>query len=681
MGYLQFVNGLQGTASNARFSHGNTLAMVQMPFGMGGYTLQTSHTRGNWFFHPDDTSVEGIRLTHQPSPWIGDYGCFCFLPEAGEPYAGDCAWSSYRPQEAIVRPDLLDLFLLRYGIRLKLTPTERGAVVCLCYPEHLPPRFALFPALPGKGETVFRVADTHTVLGETDTQPWQTAVGFRMHIAFRFDCAIDQEGCRIAGGDGVFTPGTATTDGSLNLALTEHTVTVRIASSYISAEQALCNLERETGFPDFDSAHRAAADAWERKLATVSVQADTPDEMRTFYSCLSRVFLYPHKAYEIAPSGDTVHYSPHDGTVKPGKIYTNNGFWDTYRTVYPLLSVISPTDCTEAVEGFLNLYHDSGWLPRWPAIGEFGCMPGTLIDAVIADAAVKGLLSAEALEDAFKGMCRHATEAPEDRRYGRIGVTEYNRYGYVPDHIPESVNNTLDSCYGDFCIAQVALLLGKKDLFRFYLERSKGYRRLFDPAYGLMRPLDSSGGRSADFDPFAWGGAYTEGSAYQSSFSVPHDPEGLADLYGGKAGLLAELDEVFSLPPRFSVGGYRCEIHEMSEMAAVDLGQCAISNQPCFHYPYLYAYFGEQEKTDRLIHRIARLFSARPQGFPGDEDNGSMAAWYVLSALGFYPLCPGKAEYVRGTPLVHEILVRGVPLRTDTLGPVIPHAHLLRGLS
>ena len=378
-----------------------------------------------------------------------------------------------------------------------------------------------------------------------------------------------------------------------------------------------------------------------------------------------RTGLFPHKAYELH-DGKSVHYCPFDGSVRPGVRYTDNGFWDTYRTEYPLLARIARSEYAEMLEGFIADYRDGGWLPRWPSIGERGCMPSTLIDAVIADAAVKGIVRKELLETALEGMLKHAnTDAPNED-LGRQGAGAYVKYGYVPKDIVDhdSVNLTLDAAYGDFCIAQVAHVLCKPEIEAQYRLRARNYKNIFDAQTGFMRGKKTDGTFDDDFDPYTWGGDYTEGSAWQSSFAVPHDVDGLAALYGGRDKLIAKLDELFAVPPLYNIGGYGCEIHEMTEMAAADFGQCAISNQPSFHLPYLFAVLGEPGKTAYWVRRLCEeAFSDADDGFPGDEDNGTTAAWYILSTLGIYDICPGKNETSRIPMLCRSAKVLGKDLK------------------
>lgn len=680
MKYIDLVNIKQGTKSVPRFSNGNTLPMTQMPFGMGGFAPQTASDRGNWFFHPEDRCIEGIRLTHQPSPWIGDYGCICLMPLEGELYPQvDLRRSGYRPHEAIIRPDYMKIELLRYKTLFELAPTERGAVMRINYNGKLTPRFAITPVY-GNCEWEER---GNMILGFTDAQMRNDAVDFKMYFAFKFDCNIIESETYITKQlTGEVQNGIKTINDfdGINVALSSNNVIIKMASSYISIEQAIQNLKAETESLSFDEAKENAENAWEKMLSRVEIEAKDEKQLKTFYTCLARMFLYPHKSYEIDNIGSEIHYCPHNGKVAKGKTYTNNGFWDTFRTVYPFFSIAAPEIYAELVEGFVNTYRDCGWLPRWPAIGEFGCMPGTFIDTVIADAAVKGIIGGEVLETAFEGMLKHSKLASGDTRYGRIGVAEYNEYGYVPRHIHECVNNSLDSYYGDFCIAQVARVIGKNDLYNEYMNRSQNYKLLFDRETGFMRGLNTEGKMKDDFDPADWGGEYTEGSAYQTSFAVHHDIEGLAALYEGKENMIRKIDEVFDTPPIYNRGGYPCEIHEMTEMAAVDFGQCAISNQPSFHIPYLYAYLGEQKKTNYWVEKIAdELFSYEDDGYPGDEDNGTMAGWYVFTCMGFYPVCPGKAEYVKGRKLVKSVKINGNEIDIDCFdSSIISHEQIMK---
>ncbi len=651
MNYIPYVNIKMGTKSILRFSNGNTLPLVQRPFGMASYAVQTD-SKDAWFFHSDHPSVEGIRVTHQPSPWIGDFAPFLMLPQNDIINdRGSDAWSSYRPADAVYRPDYLKIDLLRSNCRFELTPTERCAAVRLTFGDDRP---SVFSMLPVAGNYTYTYDDaTRTLIGSNDYVHSGVTENFKAYIAIRFlGDVVDAESTRIIG------EGSAAV---AHVALKSRNVDIRVGISYISAALAAAAIDRECGDRSFEDIRAEAEADWEEKLGRIEVTCETEAQMCTFYSCMYRVFLYPQKAYELDGGGAPVHYAPSLGKAMPGVRYTDNGFWDTARTVYPLFTLIAREEFAEMLEGFVSDYEESGWLPRWIGIGEIGCMPSTLIDAVIATAAVNGIGRRETLEKALEGMLYHANHECEDIRFGRNGVLSYLKYGYVPrDEQKESVNLTLDAAYGDWCIATVATVLGRDELVETYMARAKNYQNIFDLSTGFMRGRDTKGEMAPDFDPCYWGGEYTEGSAWQNSFFVPHDVEGLCALYGGKEPFVKKLDELFATPPRYRLRGYCTEIHEMSEMASVDFGQCAISNQPSFHIPFLYAAVGEQEKTDYWVKRLlSEAFTPEDDGFPGDEDNGTTSAWYILASLGMYPLCPGKKEMIACAPSVKSATVMG----------------------
>ena len=651
MKYLPYVNIKMGTKSIPRRSNGNTLPLTQIPFGMTSFCLQTD-SGSSWFYHPEHEYAEGVRLTHQPSPWINDYGTFLMTPQNDViANKADRAWSGRRLQDTVESPAYLALTFLRSECRFELTPTERCAALRLSFADQ---RQAYLSFLPVKGNYTYRFdAETDTLYGTTDGHSHDTAENFIMYFAVRFAKGQVDAAKTYCVGEG--------NEQCIHIALTGQKLEARMGISYISADMALDAIERECGDLSFDEIKNAAESAWEEKLSRLEIQTNDAEQMKTFYSCLYRAFLFPHKAYELDANHAPVHYSPFDGKTHSGVRYTDNGFWDTYRTVYPLFTLIAREEFAEMLDGFVVDYLDGGWLPRWVSIGEVGCMPSTLIDAVIAEAAVNGIGSRETLENALRGMLNHANnEAPADR-YGRNGIKSYLKYGYVPrEEHRESVNLTLDFAYGDWCIATVARALGYEELAQEYDLRAKNYRKLFDPTTGFMRGLDKEGKMADFFDPVAWGGEYTEGSAWQSSFAVPHDVEGLAELYGGRKQFIKKLDALFAEPPRYRVFGYNGEIHEMTEMALIDFGQMAISNQPSFHLPFLYAALGAQEETDYWVERLAKeTFSATTDGYPGDEDNGTTSAWYILATLGLYRLCPGKTEWIRSKRLVDSVRVMG----------------------
>ena len=638
MKYLNYINICQGTKSVQRFSHGNTLPLTQRPFGMISFAPQTQGGT-NWWFHPDVPSIEGIRLTHQPSPWISDYGTLLITPQSDviiDSYGS--AWSGYRRKESVLRPDYLNVYFLRSRCSFELAPSERSASVRVRFDDDHNHCISLFNI---KGECAFELKDG-LVYGYTDSRSGMDyAKDFRMYFVLKPEGGwLDQENSRVITDNGKSS--------GIHLAVKEKMAECNfdIAISYISREQAELNI-KEVECKTFDEICSENEKIWENYLSKIEISADEKT-MKTFYSCLYRTALFPHMAYEINENGDAVHYSPYKGGVCAGVRYTDNGFWDTYRTEFPLLALINPELYKDVLEGVLNDYRESGFLPRWISIGEVGCMPSTLIDSVIAHAASMGIVKCDMLKELLEAMKHHANVKSEDHRFGRNGIEEYVRLGYVPyDKCNESVNLTLDFAYGDYCIARVAEILGETGTVNEYMKRSQSYRNIFDKESGFMRAKHSDGSFREDFDPYMWGRDYTEACAYQTTFAVQHDFDGLAELFGGKEKLLARLDDVFSLAPDYRVGGYGFEIHEMTEMAAADFGLCAISNQPSFILPYIYAYFGQTDKTEKWVNILCdKAFSYEDDGFPGDEDNGTTAAWYIFSKLGIYPVCPADNKWI-----------------------------------
>lgn len=650
MNYLNYVNIKQGTKSCFRFSNGNTLPLVQRPFGFASFAPQTNDDP-QWFYHPEEHSFEGVRLTHQPSPWLGDHGAMVMLPQSDAPNINSSErWSGFDSSRTELKPHYMRYFLNRYRAEIELTPTMYGACVRVLYESNEDNFFSVLPVGGNCGyhydsQNNRLLCCTDYVFTKGDDKGF-----FKAYFVYRFENgAIDEARTYVESKDGkrigtdIEGEGTA-----IHLAVNAKKLEFTVAESYISCEQALINLENDSKFESFESLKTENEKIWNEKLSRIEIE-DNEDVLKTFYSCMYRVFLYPHRAYEIDKNGKAVHYAPGCGTIKQGVRYTDNGFWDTYRTVYPLFSLIAKEEYAEITEGFIQDYKDSGWLPCWTTMDAKKCMPSTMIDAVIADAAVKGIIKGDILKIALQGMEKHANMNSPIGAYGRDGCEEYLKYGYVPcDKYKESVNLTLDAAYGDYCIGAVCTILGENEKAKKYFERSKNYQNLFDKETGFMRAKKSDGFFKENFDPFSWGRDYTEAGAWQTTFAVQHDFEGLAALCGGKNKLTEKLDELFATPPAYRTDGYGFEIHEMTEFMKGSWGQCAICNQPSFHLPFIYAHLGESEKTEYWVHRICReAFSTEDDGFPGDEDNGTMAAWYIFACIGMYPLCPGKKEYVK----------------------------------
>lgn len=659
MKYCSYVNTKQGSKSTHRYSNGNTLPLVQLPFGMTAFAPQTE-ADARWYYHPESRSLEGIRLTHQPSPWIADYGAFVFLPQ-NRLIAAESGrrWSGYRPEEATLTPYYLKTRFLRSRADFELAPSERGAVIKITFDEDID---NFLSVLPVKGNYSYRFdTKNNTLYASTDMHMSGQAVKFKNHLVMKFpEDSVDIKKTQINIGN-KFLCGTKCRGkkSGIHISLINKSTEIKLATSYISFRQAELNLENEVASKSLVQVKTEAENLWESCLSRVKIETKDKKIFKTFYSCMYRAFLYPHKCYEYDKNGNPVHYCPHDGSTRNGVRYTDNGFWDTYRTVYPFFALVAKDELREMLRAFIMEYTESGWLPRWLSIGECGCMPSTLVDAVICDGAVKGFIDNDLLEIALEGMIKHSVKNSGHRDFGRNGAESYCKLGYVPyEEEKETVNLTLDAAYGDWCIAEIAKILGKTDTETEYRKRALNYKNLFDAESGFMRAKDKNGNFRPDFTPIGWGRDYTEGSAWQNSFAVPHDIEGLAELYGGKEKLIEKIDELFAAPPHYVIHGYNCEIHEITEMAAVDFGQCGMNNQPSFHIPYIYSALGEVEKTAYWVKKICdELFSYKDDGFPGDEDNGTTAIWYIFGILGLYPFCPGKTEYVKGIKQIDKAFI------------------------
>ena len=439
-------------------------------------------------------------------------------------------------------------------------------------------------------------------------------------------------------------------------------VHVKVASSFVSPEQAMINLEREIGNDSFESTKAKAKQAWETELSRIKVEGDNLDEIKTFYSCLYRVLLFPRKFYEINSKEEIIHYSPYNGEVLPGYMFTDNGFWDTFRAVFPFFNLMYPSLNGKIMEGLANTYKESGWLPEWASPGHRDCMIGSNSAPIIADAYLKGVSGMDA-DLLMEAMIKNATiqEGRPVNSVGRAGLDYYNTLGYVPYNvgINENAARTLEYAYADFTIAQMAEKMNRTEVADLYYKKSLNYKNLFDPSTNFMRGKNDDGNFQAPFNPLKWGDAFTEGNSLHYTWSVFHDVQGLIDLMGGDEGFIGKLDEVFEMPPEFDASYYGFTIHEIREMQIVNMGNYAHGNQPIQHMIYLYNFAGAPYKSQEKIRDVlTKLYSATPDGYCGDEDNGQTSAWYVFSALGFYPVTPAVDQYVIGSPLFNKATIQ-----------------------
>lgn len=634
-----------GTYNSHAFSNGNTLPLTGYPFGMNYFALQTNHDKGSWFFNPHEPVYQGIRLTHQPSPWLGDFSWLLMTPMTSRPKSTDIFFrqSSYHRDRAIFSPHCLQIDSTRYQLNTELVPTLYGA--CL----HMEAEDAIQLALYAPGLSSYLQVDDFTIQARLENASETQDPHFAMYVRFCFDQPIqffenlDAEKKEELTGQELHTL----------LGFSSQSVHCRLATSFISPEQAKFNLSQ---IQDFATEAFTTQAKWQQLLDRIQVTKKGTASTDMFGHCLYRTLLFPQTFYELDEKGKAWHYDTTSQSAQPGKFFTNNGYWDTFRSNYPLLSLCYSDYLEQFLEGILTFYQDTGYLPKWLSPDERGIMPGTLVDGVIADACQKGLRP-DLMPQLLEAMIKTRETPDPTLRYGRHGADVFEKYGYLPNDLHESVSHTLDYAYSDYCIGKVASHI-QPEITDTYLEKSLGYRQLFDSKKGYIRSKNRQGQFRDDFNPYTWGRDYAECSAVQASLAPLHDIKGLIDLMGGQEAFLDYLLKLCKDDPTFSVEGYGYEIHEMSEMAQVEFGQFALSNQPSFHIPYLFQWTDKPEYTAILLHAARnQLFKPSFDGYPGDEDNGSMSAWYIWSCLGFYPVCPGNGDYQLGLPLFEEVKI------------------------
>ena len=657
---VDYVSTLVGTQSSYAISTGNTYPAVCMPWGMNFWTPQTGKMGDGWTYTYTADKLRGFKQTHQPSPWINDYGQFTIMPETGEAPIFDeekrASWFSHKAE--VATPYYYRAYLADYDVVTELAPTERAAIMRITFPENK--SYVVVDAFD-KGSYVKIMPKERMIVGYTTKNSGGVPHNFKNYFVMKFDKD--------------FTYTAAVADGRINTADVKaecnhaggivgfktsrgEQVNVRIASSFISEEQALENL-KELGSDSFDEVKARGRKTWNDILGRIEVKSDDIDHLRTFYSCLYRSVLFPRSFYEKNAKGEIVHYSPYNGEVLPGYMFTDTGFWDTFRCLFPLLNVMYPSMNEKMQAGLVNAYKESGFLPEWASPGHRGCMVGNNSASIVADAYLCGLKNYDA-ETLWQAVVHGASAVhPTVSSTGRLGYEYYNKLGYVPYDVKinENVARTLEYAYDDWCIYEFGKALGKsKKELEPFRKRAFNYRNVFDSESKLMRGRLKNGKFQSPFSPLKWGDAFTEGNAWHYTWSVFHDPAGLIQLMGGKQTFNNMLDSVFNVPPLFDDSYYGSVIHEIREMQIMNMGNYAHGNQPIQHMIYLYGYSGEPWKTQYWIRQtMQRMYNANPDGYCGDEDNGQTSAWYVFSAMGFYPVCPGAGEYVLGAPYFDEM--------------------------
>ena len=657
---VEYVNPLMGTQSTYELSTGNTYPAIARPWGMNFWMPQTGKMGDGWAYVYTANKIRGFKQTHQPSPWINDYGQFSLMPVVGAPEFDQdkrASWFSHKGEVAM--PYYYKVYLAEHDVVTEFTTTDRAALFRFTFPES-EHSYIVIDAFD-RGSSV-KIVGNNRIEGYTTRNSGGVPGNFKNYFVIEFDKPLEY---RHTFADGKLSDELSQQANHVGSVVGFRTqkgeiVHARVASSFISLEQAEINL-KELGNDNFEALVEKGRAEWNKVLGAIQVEGGSLDQYRVFYSCLYRSVLFPRKFYEFDAAGNIVHYSPYNGNVLPGYMYTDTGFWDTFRCLFPLLNLVYPSRNKEIQEGLINTYKESGFFPEWASPGHRGCMVGNNSASVLVDAYMKGVRVTD-VEALYTGLV-HGTEHvhPKVSSTGRLGHEYYNKLGYVPYNvgIKESAARTLEYAYDDWCIYRLAKALGRPEVeINKYAKRAMNYKHLFDPETKLMRGKNQDGSFMTPFSPLKWGDAFTEGNSWHYTWSVFHDPQGLIDLMGGKETFVQMLDSVFAVPPLFDASYYGGVIHEIREMTVMNMGNYAHGNQPIQHMIYLYNYAGQPWKAQYWLREVMnRMYTPGPDGYCGDEDNGQTSAWYVFSAIGFYPVCPGTDQYVLGAPLFPSVTI------------------------
>ena len=659
---VDYVNTLVGSDSDHGLSTGNTYPAIAMPWGMNFWVAQTGKMGDGWQYTYAAKKIRGLKQTHQPSPWINDYGQFSLMPTVGKPIFDEekrASWFSHKAEKAT--PYYYSVYLADYDITAELCPTERAALMSFTFPKTDSANVVVDAF--DKGSYIRIIPEERKIVGYSTRNSGGVPDNFRNYFVIEFDHDFSAAQTVL---NGELKDSKQQEGNHAGAIITFKTskrgekVMARVASSFISEAQAVQNLN-ELGHASMEQLKQQGRNRWNEVLGKIEVEDENIDHLRTFYSCLYRSLLFPRALYELTASGEVKHYSPYNGTVQDGYMFTDTGFWDTFRCLFPLLNMMYPSVNAKIQAGLVNTYKESGFLPEWASPGHRGCMVGNNSASVVADAWLSGLRGYDA-ETLWQAVV-HGTTAvhPDVNSTGRLGYEYYNKLGYVPYDVKinESVARTLEYAYDDWCIYQFGKALGKSNKeLKPFAQRAMNYQKVFDKESGLMRGRLLNGKFQSPFNPLKWGDAFTEGNAWHYTWSVFHDPQGLINLMGGKDRFNQMLDSVFLLPPVFDNSYYGFTIHEIREMQVMDMGNYAHGNQPIQHAIYLYGYSLQPWKTQYWVHQVMdRLYTPTPDGYCGDEDNGQTSAWYVFSAMGFYPVCPGSGQYVLGSPYFRSMKI------------------------
>lgn len=659
---VDMVNPLTGTLSKFELSTGNNYPVIALPWGMNFWTPQTGKNGDGWQYTYTADKIRGFKQTHQPSPWMNDYGMFSLMPITGEVTFDQekrASWFSHKAE--IAKPYYYRVYLADYDITTEIAPTERAAMFRFTFPQE-EMSYVVLDAYD-RGSYVEIQPEKNRIVGYTTRNSGGVTKDFKNWFVIDFGTrAFDY--ISVTDSKEIFKDRKELKDnhtGAIVGFRTKHrdVITARVASSFISLEQAERNLA-ELGKKSFDEIAANGRKTWNEVLGRIQVEGGSEDQMRTFYSCLWRSLHFPRKFYEIDAKGNPIHYSPYNGKILPGYLFADTGVWDTFRCLFPFLNLVYPSMNEQMQAGLVNAYLESGYLPEWSSPGHRDCMIGQNSASVVADAYIKGIRveNQDKLWDAVTYGAHHHLERSAS---GRVGHEYYDRLGYVPCNvgIGQNVARTLEYAYNDWSIYTLGKAMGKSEAeLAPYKKAALNYANVYNPDRKLMCGREEQGAFNADFVAENWSGEFCEGNSWHWSFCVFHDPMGLSKLMGGRKEMAEMMDSVFVLPSYLGLRS-RGMIHEMREMQVMDMGQYAHGNQPIQHMVYLYDWAGQPWKAQYWTREIMdKLYNPNADAYCGDEDNGQTSAWYVFSAMGFYPVCPGTKQYAMGSPLFQSIKVK-----------------------
>ena len=659
---VDMVNPLTGTLSKFELSTGNNYPVIALPWGMNFWTPQTGKNGDGWQYTYTADKIRGFKQTHQPSPWMNDYGMFSLMPITGEVNFDEekrASWFSHKAE--IAKPYYYRVYLADYDITTEIAPTERAAMFRFTFPQE-EMSYVVLDAYD-RGSYVQIQPEKNRIVGYTTRNSGGVTKDFKNWFIIDFG-SRSFDYTSVTDSKEIFTDRKELKDnhtGAIVGFRTGHrdVITARVASSFISLEQAERNLN-ELGKKSFDEIASDGRKIWNDVLGRIQVEGGSEEQMRTFYSCLWRSLHFPRRFYEIDEKGTPIHYSPYNGQILPGYLFADTGVWDTFRCLFPFLNLVYPSMNEQMQAGLVNAYLESGYLPEWSSPGHRDCMIGQNSASVVADAYIKGIRVAnqDKLWDAVTYGAHHHLDRSAS---GRVGHDYYDRLGYVPCNvgIGQNVARTLEYAYNDWSIYTLGKAMGKSEAeLAPYKKAALNYANVYNPARKLMCGREEQGAFNADFVPENWSGEFCEGNSWHWSFCVFHDPAGLSKLMGGRDEMTEMMDSVFVLPSYLGLRS-RGMIHEMREMQVMDMGQYAHGNQPIQHMVYLYNWTGQPWKAQYWTREIMdKLYNPNADAYCGDEDNGQTSAWYVFSAMGFYPVCPGTKQYAMGSPLFQKILVK-----------------------